>query len=130
MLWNYEGAIGVKTGFTVAAGRCLVTSAERDGMKLVCVVLNSPQMYERTAELLDEAFRSYRMVTLCDKSKQIEKLTAKEDFIYPLTAEEEKSVAVQIEKIQPQPTQKGEFAGQMKIFLKNDLLFSQNLYMI
>ena len=70
------------------------------------------------------------MVTLCDKSKQIEKLTAKEDFIYPLTAEEEKSVAVQIEKIQPQPTQKGEFAGQMKIFLKNDLLFSQNLYMI
>ena len=56
--------------------------------------------------------------------------SAKEDFIYPLTAEEEKAVTVQIEKIQPQPTQKGEFAGQMKIFLKNDLLFSQNLYMI
>ena len=130
LLTMCDGVYGVKTGFTIAAGRCLVTSAERDGMKLVCVVLNSPQMYERTAELLDEAFRSYRMVTLCDKSKQIEKLTAKEDFIYPLTAEEEKAVTVQIEKIQPQPTQKGEFAGQMKIFLKNDLLFSQNLYMI
>ena len=56
MLYEYEGADGVKTGFTVRAGRCLVTSATRNRVRLVCVVLNSPQMYERTAELLDRAF--------------------------------------------------------------------------
>lgn len=56
MLFEYEGADGVKTGFTVRAGRCLVTSACRDGKRLVCVVLSSPQMYERSAQLLDEAF--------------------------------------------------------------------------
>lgn len=56
MLFEYEGAEGVKTGFTVRAGRCLVTSAVRDGKRIVCTVLSSPQMYERTAQLLDEAF--------------------------------------------------------------------------
>ena len=62
MLFEYEGADGVKTGFTTRAGRCLVTSATRDGVRLVCVVLSSPQMYERTAELLDQAF-----VKVCEK---------------------------------------------------------------
>ncbi|MGN1078006.1 MAG: D-alanyl-D-alanine carboxypeptidase family protein, partial [Candidatus Gallimonas sp.] len=65
MLYEYDGAIGVKTGFTLNAGRCLVTSAQRGEMKLVSVVLNSPQMYERSAELLDRSFETYRMYLLC-----------------------------------------------------------------
>lgn len=59
MLASFEGADGVKTGFTVKAGRCLVTSAERAGRRLVCVVLNSPEMYERSAELLNNAFSNF-----------------------------------------------------------------------
>ncbi|MDE6412157.1 MAG: D-alanyl-D-alanine carboxypeptidase, partial [Clostridia bacterium] len=65
MLWNFDGAIGVKTGFTVRAGRCLVSAAERDGMTIVSVVLNSPQMFERSEELLQNAFETYHMVQLC-----------------------------------------------------------------
>lgn len=56
MLFDYDGAIGIKTGFTTRAGRCLVTAAQRDNRIIVCVVLNSPQMYERTEELLNRAF--------------------------------------------------------------------------
>ena len=56
LLTRFEGACGVKTGFTKEAGRCLVGAAEREGRLLVSVVLNSPQMYERTEELLNEAF--------------------------------------------------------------------------
>ncbi len=130
MLWEYDGAIGIKTGFTLNAGRCLVTSAERDGMELVCVVLNSPQMYERTAELLDAAYEKYRMTTLFDHTQTIEKqLVAKYDFRYPLTGDEQNKIKIQINRIE-QNCSAGEFAGQMKIFLENDLIFSQNLYMI
>ena len=45
MLFNFEGANGIKTGYTVKAGRCLVSSAIRNGMELVAVVLDSPQMF-------------------------------------------------------------------------------------
>ena len=64
MLFSYEGANGVKTGFTKRAGRCLVTGAKRGNMQLVSVVLNSPEMYERSAELLDAAFRKYTLLRL------------------------------------------------------------------
>ncbi len=130
MLRDYEGANGVKTGFTVSAGRCLVTAAERNGMKLVCVVLNSPEMYERTAQLLDEAYEKYGMVCLCDSAVAVEDLRAEEDFFYPLAEEERAHVSVQVEKREPLPVGKGEFAGRMRIYLENDLLFSQNLYII
>ena len=56
LLARFEGACGVKTGFTKEAGRCLVGAAEREGRLLVSVVLNSPQMYERTEQLLTSAF--------------------------------------------------------------------------
>lgn len=59
MLWEYEGANGGKTGYTSAAGRCLVSTAERDGMQLVCVVLNCSPMFEDSKALLDEAFANY-----------------------------------------------------------------------
>lgn len=130
MLWNYDGATGVKTGFTVLAGRCLVTAAEREGMKLVCVVLNSPQMFERTAELLDEAYADYSMKTLFDCAQTVEGLQAKYSFCYPLTEAEEARVTLKTEKISPLPEKAEEIAGQLKIYLENDLLFSQNLYKI
>ena len=51
MLFEYDGAIGVKTGYTMEAGRCLVSAAERNEMVLVSTVLNSPAMYEFSSKL-------------------------------------------------------------------------------
>ena len=56
LLFSYDGAIGVKTGYTKAAGRCLVSAAKRGARIMICTVLNCPAMYERSAELLDKAF--------------------------------------------------------------------------
>ena len=42
LLGNYEGLIGVKTGFTKKSGRCLVTAAKRDGKGVIVVTLNAP----------------------------------------------------------------------------------------
>ena len=52
----YEGAVGVKTGYTKTAGRTLVSCAQRQGLTLVCVTLNAPRDWEDHAALLDWGF--------------------------------------------------------------------------
>lgn len=62
LLSLYEGCTGVKTGFTKKAGRCLVSAAERDGVRLVAVTLNAPDDWNDHAALLDYGFS--KMTTL------------------------------------------------------------------
>jgi D-alanyl-D-alanine carboxypeptidase (penicillin-binding protein 5/6) len=56
MLTRYPGADGVKTGWTDGCGLCLVTSASRDGKRLISVVLNAPHWYQDSAAILDYGF--------------------------------------------------------------------------
>lgn len=56
LLQSYPGCIGVKTGYTKAAGRCLVSAAERDDIRLVCVTLNAPDDWQDHTMLLDAGF--------------------------------------------------------------------------
>jgi D-alanyl-D-alanine carboxypeptidase len=58
LLGSYRGADGVKTGYTHKAGRCLVASATRNGVSLIAVVLDSPDMYSDARRLLDFGFAS------------------------------------------------------------------------
>ena len=64
LLWNYEGADGVKTGYTDAAGQCLVSSAVRDNIRLIAVVLDSDQMWDDSKALLNFGFGKLRPVEL------------------------------------------------------------------
>ena len=59
LLREYEGATGIKTGFTSKAGRCLVFSAEREGMELIGVVLNCGTRFDSAERLLDWGFATY-----------------------------------------------------------------------
>lgn len=59
LLWKYAGCMGVKTGYTMAAGRSLVSCAERDGMKLVCVTLSDPDDWNDHMAMYDWAFSAY-----------------------------------------------------------------------
>lgn len=61
LLWTYEGADGVKTGTTNAAGRCLVSSATRNGRQLIAVVLHSPDRWGESSRLLDYGFKHFRV---------------------------------------------------------------------
>lgn len=139
MLNFYDGASGVKTGYTKEAGRCLVSSAEKDGMRLVCVVLSSPQMYERSAELLDECFHRFRMVKIVDPSRFSYRLPTKgndlygelyirEEFVYPLAHGEKAEPELFLPEKLPERLRSGEKAGEMKIYLAKQLIFSQNIY--
>lgn len=60
----YEGATGLKTGYTSAAGHCISASARRDGMELIAVVLHaasSPERFEAAKTLLNYGFASYAL---------------------------------------------------------------------
>ena len=77
MLDIYQGADGVKTGYTGKAGRCLVTSATRDGMRLISVVLGAPTTYKRalsSKSILDYAFKNYRYRILVEEGQEMAQL--------------------------------------------------------
>ena len=57
---------GVKAGFTKRSGRCLVTSAERDGVTLIAVTLNDPDDWRDHRSLYDASFPRCRRVTLAN----------------------------------------------------------------
>lgn len=61
LLWNFDGATGVKTGYTKDSGKCLVGSAERNGTHVVAVVLNCSRMWDDTMALMEDALASYGM---------------------------------------------------------------------
>ena len=65
MLRSYEGAIGVKTGFTKKSGRSLVSAAERDGLRLIAVTIGAPDDWRDHTLMLDYGFACYESVTLC-----------------------------------------------------------------
>ncbi len=66
MLRTYDGAIGVKTGFTKRCGRCLVSAAQRDGLTLVAVTLNAPDDWRDHTAMLDWGFDNFVRVSLAD----------------------------------------------------------------
>ncbi len=59
LLWQYPGAVGVKTGFTKKAGRILVGSAEKNGRRLIAVTISAPSDWADQAALLDCGFSMY-----------------------------------------------------------------------
>ena len=70
--YAYDGVVGGKTGFTTDARQTLVTCAQRDGMKLVCVVMKdeSPYQFTDTSALFDYGFASFQKINVADNEKR------------------------------------------------------------
>lgn len=74
LLFTYDGAIGGKTGYTEEAGFTLVTAAERNGMRLISVVLGEPSRSVQNADaaaLLDYGFNGFEQVRAVSKDDRI-----------------------------------------------------------
>ena len=56
LLGRFPGAIGIKTGYTPAAGKCLIALAEREGIKVMLVLLNAPDRWWTADTMLEQAF--------------------------------------------------------------------------
>lgn len=83
---KYEGIKGGKTGYTTEANETLVTCAERDGMKLICVVLNadSPYQFTDTVELFDYGFNNFQVSNL---STNETRYSIKSNNIFPTSVD-------------------------------------------
>lgn len=71
LLWQYPGALGVKTGFTKKAGRILVGAAEQKGRTLVSVTLNAPDDWSDHKAMLDYGFSMYQEQVFLSKEKSL-----------------------------------------------------------
>ena len=69
MLSRYDGCIGVKTGYTQKSGRCLVSAAERDGVRLIAVTLSCPDDWREHEKMLDFGFSQLKRVTVVSKNE-------------------------------------------------------------
>ena len=66
LLNTYDGAIGMKTGFTKKTGRCLVSAARRDGLTLIAVTLSAPDDWRDHGAMLDYGFEHYERRIIAD----------------------------------------------------------------
>ena len=71
LLWQYDGALGVKTGYTKKAGRILVGAAERNGRKLISVTINAPDDWQDHKRMLDFGFAQYQLREVVRAGEQV-----------------------------------------------------------
>lgn len=100
MLSLYEGADGVKTGYTKLAGRALVSSATRGGRQIVAVTLNDGNDWIDHSRMLDYGFQQFELVQLIQAGSRIEshpELVAGASFHYALSEQEIDKVKMEVQ---------------------------------
>ncbi len=129
LLWRVEGADGVKTGYTIAAGRILVSSAMRQGRRLICVTINDGNDWASHKTLLEEGFSRYTLQTLIEKGQSIGtlpvvggeegtvELLAAETFEFPLAKDEKVEILLQPQGPIYAPVVRGGEAGFAYVLL-------------
>ena len=123
LLWQVEGADGVKTGYTKAAGRILVSSAVRDGRRLIAVTINDPNDWQDHKNLLEQGFLEYKVRTLVTEGSCLGtvevaggeypsvELLAEESFSYALTEHEKPLIVIPGTGFVYAPVAQGQSAG-------------------
>ncbi len=75
LLWQYDGAVGVKTGYTRSAGRLLVSCAERQGRRLIAVTVNDPNDWADHRHMLDYGFEAYSQRTILEAGSVVAQIS-------------------------------------------------------
>jgi D-alanyl-D-alanine carboxypeptidase len=132
LLKSIEGCIGVKTGYTKSNGRCLVSAAERNGLRLIAVTLNDGNDWHDHTEMLEAGFAAYERVNLTDHTsialpeisvtdgEQSRVRTAFAEDVYVTLPKSGAKISCRIENITslPAPVDRGQNAGEV-VFLCN-----------
>lgn len=141
MLRNYEGAIGVKTGYTKKCGRCLVSAAERNGTTLICVVLNCPPMWEDSINLLNYGFNNYTYKTFISPYQNFDEIACEDseqttlkiyndggfNKLIKLSEEQEYTVTYDIPTSVKAPVKKEQKIGEICIYYKGEKIYTENV---
>lgn len=129
LLWRYEGANGVKTGYTKKAGRILVSGAERNGRQLIAVTMNAPNDWQDHEKLLNQGFSEFTTVQIVNEGDCLGYLEvaggtqprvsvlASDDFCFPLAQDEIPRIILQEPGFVYAPIQENDDAGLAYIML-------------
>lgn len=150
LLSEYEGANGVKTGLTNKAGHCFVGSAQRNGVKLISVVLASgwgtkgkAQKWIDTKAILNYGFENYKPQNIIEKGKvacefnisnspiaQKSKLIYGQELSLILSEQEKQNIKIELDipEIVKAPIYKNQKLGTAKIFINNQNIKDIDLY--
>lgn len=142
LLRQYSGADGVKTGYTVAAGQCLVGSATKDGQRLIAVVLKSQgiNIWTDVTSLLDYGYTNFSLKKVVPKNELMAELPVKygqpveviteKEFHYSLLNNGSEQIEMIIKWNKPElkaPLKKGQIVGNLLFTLKGETIGSVNL---
>lgn len=123
LLWSLEGADGVKTGFTKAAGRILVSSCTRQGRRLIAVTMNDRNDWKDHSQLMENGFSNYSLHQIVTKGQCLKKiqiisgqtswveLLAATDFSYALSPRENPELVFPEPEFVYAPVVQGQDAG-------------------
>lgn len=142
LLWRDPSVDGLKTGHTNAAGWCLVSSAKKDGMRLIAVVMGAKSEEGRLREsqkLLSFGFRYYKTLKLYSKGQtvqdvrlwggakeQLSLVTKKDVFVtVPRSKKGDVNAAVELDKYIEAPVKKGQNFGNIIVKLDDDVQLTQ-----
>jgi D-alanyl-D-alanine carboxypeptidase (penicillin-binding protein 5/6) len=140
-LWEYEGGDGVKIGYTMASGRCLVSSATRENMRLIAVSLRAPNWFNDNYKLMDYGFDNFKLYKIYEKDQLITQadvieglkdkipLVSENDLFYPLKEDEIKKIKLitKYKEIIKAPIKKGDILGYVEVYLDGVLIRKDNL---
>ncbi len=127
LLKSFDGAIGIKTGFTKKSGRCLVSAAERNGVTLVCVTLNASDDWNDHTKLLNYGFEQVTVKTVefnlpdlavVDSDVPKVKLSFTREIKVPVVSDSDKiSVELKMKHFEFAPINRGQVIGDACVLL-------------
>ena len=144
LLWEYAGADGVKTGFTKKSGRCLVSSAEQNGRRLIVVTLNAPNDWRDHKTLLNYGFSAYTDTVVATEHEAVLSVPVisgiadsvavfcPEEITYPLTDSEKELVKREFlgRKFAYAPVRAGTLYGTMRFTLYGKVIKETPVYFL
>jgi len=144
LLFSMENCIGVKTGFTDNAGRCLVNAHEENGMRIISVVLNCGPMFEECKRLtllsleensLVQFVEPYSYVTdvnVTNGEKNKISVVTIEEFSKVIKKEDRQRYTVKydIPNNIEAPVELNSVVGKVLVYFDDEVIYSNNLYAI
>ena len=140
LITEYEGCIGVKTGYTRKSGRCLVSAALRDGKLIIAVTLSDPNDWEDHEKLLDYGMKEVEMCDITYGGGDLEAAVVGSDVtlvslavpkrLAGLSASEKQKInyKVELESFLYAPVYAGQEAGKVHYYYDDILIATDNLY--
>lgn len=141
LFWSYDGIDGGKTGYNELERQTAITTATRNNMRIICIVLDSPEeyVYEDSTKLFDYGFNNYRTGILVKKDQTIESITVGDKTIdlispidvyytFPVGEDYIKDIDIKTKENIELPVLKTQVVGAMKYVLMDGTEISVDLY--